>query len=48
MESSTEKAIFNCFEKAIISHEKQQAAVTNADDPPKSLEEELDHSRKLN
>ena len=43
-----EKAIVNCFKKAIISHEKQQTAVTNADDPSKSLEEELEHSRKLN
>ena len=35
------------FKKANISHANQQAAVTDADDPLKSLEEELDNLRKL-
>ena len=43
----SEEAIANCFKKANISHANQQTAVTNADDPFKSLEEELDNLQKL-
>ena len=43
----SEEAIANCFKKANINHANQQTAVTNADDPFKSLEEELDNLQKL-
>ena len=43
----SEETIVNCFKKANISHANQQTAVTDADDPFKSLEEELDNLRKL-
>ena len=41
------ETIVNCFKKANISHENQQTAVTNADDPFKSLKEELNNLCKL-
>ena len=43
----SEENIVNCFKKANISHANQQTAVTDADDPFKSLEEELNNLRKL-
>ena len=43
----SEETIVNCFKKANISHANQQTAVTNADDPFKSLEEELNNLHKL-
>ena len=43
----SEETIANCFEKANISHANQPTAVTNADDPFKSLEEELHNLQKL-
>ena len=42
----SEETIVNCFKKANISHANQQTAVTDADDPFKSLEEELNNLRK--
>ena len=44
----SEESIVNCFEKANISHANQKTAVTDADDPFESLEEELGNLRKLN
>ena len=44
---SEKETIVNCFEKANISHANQQTAVIDADDPFKSLEEELDNLRNL-
>ena len=41
------ETIVNCFEKANISHANQQTAVIDADDPFKSLEEELDNLLNL-
>ena len=43
----SEETIVNCFKKANISHANQQTAVTNADDPFKSLEEEFNNLHKL-
>ena len=43
----SKETIANCFKKANISHANQQTAVTDADDPFKILEEELDNLRKL-
>ena len=43
----SEETIVNCFKKANISHANQQTAVTDANDPFKSLEEELANLRKL-
>ena len=43
----SKETIVNCFKKANISHANQQTAVTNTDDPFKSLEEELDNLHKL-
>ena len=43
----SEETISNCFKKANISHANQQTAMTDADDPFKSLEEELSNLRKL-
>ena len=43
----SEETIANCFEKANTSHANQQTAVTDADDPFKSLEEELHNLQKL-
>ena len=43
----SEEAIANCFKKVNISHLNQQTAVTDANDPFKGLEEELDNWRKL-
>ena len=44
---SEKETIVNCFEKANISHANQQTAVIDADDPFKSLEEELDNLLNL-
>ena len=44
---SEEETVVNCFKKANISHSNQQTTVTDADDPFKSLEEELNNLRKL-
>ena len=44
---SEEETVVNCFKKANISHGNQQTTVTDADDPFKSLEEELNNLRKL-
>ena len=43
----SEETIVNCFKKTNISHANQQTAVTDADDPFKSLEEELNNLCKL-
>ena len=43
----SEEAIASCFKKVNISHLNQQTAVTDANDPFKGLEEELDNWRKL-
>ena len=43
----SEETIVNCFEKANVGHANQQTAVIDADDPFKSLEEELNNLRKL-
>ena len=43
----SEETIAYCFKKANISHVNQQTAVTDADNPLKSLEEQLDNLRKL-
>ena len=43
----SEEAIANCFRKTNISHANQQTSVTDACNPFKSLEEELDNLRKL-
>ena len=43
----SEETIVNCFKKVNISHASKQTALTNADDPFKSLEEELEKLRKL-
>ena len=43
----SEKTIVNCFKKANMSHANQPTAVTDADEPFKSLEEELDNLCKL-
>ena len=37
----------NCFERANINYTNQRTAVTDAHDPFKSLEEELENLRKL-
>ena len=39
----SKETIANCFKKANISHANQQTAVTDADDPLKNLEEQLDN-----
>ena len=38
----TTKTVVNCFEKAVISKEKQSEAFLDADDPFKDLQEKLD------
>ena len=43
----SEKTIANCVKTANISHANLQTAVTDADDPIKSLEEKLDNLPKL-
>ena len=43
----SEETIANCFKEANISHAKQQTAATDATEPFKKLEEELDNLRKL-
>ena len=43
----SEETIANSFKKADISHANQQTAVTDADDPFKSLEQELDNLQRL-
>ena len=43
----SEETIVKCFKRTNISHENQQTAVTDADDPFKSLEEELSNLCKL-
>ena len=43
----SEKTMVNCFERANINYTNQRTAVTDANDPFKSLEEELENLRKL-
>ena len=43
----SEETIVDCFKKANVGHANQQTAVIDADDPFKSLEEELNNLRKL-
>ena len=43
----SEKTVVNCFERANINYTNQRTAVTDANDPFKSLEEELEDLRKL-
>ena len=38
----TTKTVFNCFEKAGISKEKQSEALLDADNPFKDLQEQFD------
>ena len=43
----SEETIVDYFKKANVGHANQQTAVIDADDPFKSLEEELNNLRKL-
>ena len=43
----SKETILNCFKKVNISLANQQTAVTDADDPLMSLEEELDNLHQL-
>ena len=40
-EMVTTKAVVNCFEKAVISKEKQSEALLDAENPFKDLQEQL-------